>query len=85
MRELERLGWEVRWGASDGAGDDAVVGGYGPYRLSVLFDPDTGLPTSLISHRAGEEGVSAEKWRGAEHLPAPEETVRRLLKRHAGR
>ena len=83
-RELERLGWEVRWGASAGAGD-AIVGGYGPYRLSVQFDPDTGLPAGLISHRVGEEGVFAERWRGTERLPAPVETVRRLSKRRAGR
>ncbi len=83
-RELERLGWEVRGEASAGAGDDAVVGGYGPYRLSVQFDSDTGLPTSLISHRVGEEGVFAQRWRGAERLPTPEETVRRLFKRRAG-
>ena len=80
-RELERLGW----GASAGADDDAVVGGYGPYRLSVQFDPDTGSPASLISHRVGEEGVFAQRWRGTEHLPTPEETVRRLSKRRAGR
>ena len=84
-RELQRLGWEVRWEASTGAGDDTVVGGYGPYRLSVQFDPDTGSPASLISHRAGEEGVFAERWRGTERLPAPEESVRRLSKRRAGR
>ena len=60
-----------------------MVGGYGPYRLSVLFDPDTGSPASLISHRAGEEGVFAERWRGTESLPAPGETVRRLSKRRA--
>ncbi len=84
-RELGRLGWEVRWGSSTGAGDDAVVGGYGPYRLSVQFDPHTGSPASLISHRAGEEGVFTQRWRGTEDLPTPEETVRQLLKRRAGR
>jgi hypothetical protein len=83
-RELGRLGWEVKWGASTGAGDDAVVGGYGPYRLSVQFDPRTGSPASLISHRAGEEGVFAQRWRGTEGLPTPEETVRQLLKRRVG-
>ena len=71
-------------GASAGAGEDAVVGGYGSYLLSVQFDPDTGSPTSLISHRVGGEGVFAERWRGTERLPAPEETVRRLLGRRAG-
>lgn len=66
-------------------GDGAVVGGYGPYRLSAQFDPDTGSPTSLISHRAREEGVFAQRWQGTERLPTPEETVRRLSKRRAGR
>ena len=61
-----------------------MVAGYGPYRLSVQFDPDTGSPVSLISHRVGEEGVFAERWRGTERLPAPEEAVRRLLERRAG-
>ena len=79
-RELERLGW----GASAGADDDAVVGGYGPYRLSVQFDPATGSPASLISHRVGEEGVFAQRWRGTERLPTPEEAVRRLYTRRAG-
>ncbi len=59
------------------------MGGYGPYRLSVQFDPDTGSPASLISHRAGEEGVFAQRWRGTDRLPAPEETVRQLSKRRA--
>ena len=84
-RELERLGWEVRWGAFVAAHSGAIVGGYGPYRLSVQFDGDTGSPTSVISHRAGEEGVFAERWRGTEGLPTPEETVRRLSKRRADR
>lgn len=84
-RELERLGWEVRWEAFATADSDAIVGGYGPYRLSVQFDQDTGSPTSLISHRAGEEGVFAERWRGTESLPAPQEAVRRLFKRRADR
>ena len=84
-RELGRLGWEVRREASEGADGAAVVGEYGPYRLSVQFDPMSGSPTSLISHRVGEEGVFAQRWRGTERLPAPEETVRLLLKRRAGR
>lgn len=84
-RELERLGWEVRWEAFAAAYGDAIVGGYGPYRLSVQFDPNTGSPMSLISHRAGEEGVFTERWRGTERLPAPEETVRRLSKRRRRR
>ncbi len=84
-RELERLGWEVVREASAGAGDDAVVGAYGPYRLSVLFDSDTGEPASSVSHRAGEEGVFAQRWRGAEDLPTPEEAVRLLFKRRTGR
>ena len=84
-RELERLGWEVRWGASAATDSNAIVGGYGPYRLSVQFDPVTGSPVSLISQHAGEEGVFAQRWRGTEHLPTPEETVRRLSKRRAGR
>ena len=61
------------------------VGGYGPYRLSVLFDPDTGSPASLISHHVGEEGIFAQRWRGTERLPAPEETVGRLSVQRAGR
>ena len=85
VRELERLGWKVRWGALAAADGGAIVGRYGPYRLSVQFDQDTGSPMSLISHRAGEEGVFAERWRGTESLPAPEETVRRLSKRRADR
>ena len=80
-RELERLGWEVRLEASAATDSDAIVGEYGPYRLSVQFEQDTGTPMSVISHRAGEEGVFAERWRGTERLPAPEETVRRLFKR----
>ena len=65
-RELECLGWEMRWGASAAADGDAIVGGYGPYQLSVQFDRDTGSPVSLISHRAGEEGIFAERERGTE-------------------
>ena len=85
VRELERLGWEVRWRALAAADSGAILGRYGPYRLSVQFDGDTGSPISMISHRAGEEGVFAEGWRGTESLPAPEETVRRLSKRRADR
>ncbi len=79
-RELGRLGWEVMREPSDGA----ISGSYGPYRLSVQFDPDTGSPASLVSHRLGE-GVFVERWRGVEGLPTPEEIVRRLSKRRAYR
>lgn len=85
-RALEYLGWEVRWGNPSGSGNlEAVVGGYGPYRLAVRFDPDTGEPAAVLTYRVGSQGVFSERWRGAEQLPAPEEIVRRLSKRDAGR
>ncbi len=83
-RALEYAGWEVRWAASTGEDLETVVGGYGPYRLVVRFDPDRG-PTSVLTHRVGSQGVFTERWRGVEQLPAPEEIVRRLSKRDADR
>ena len=84
-RALEYAGWEVRWSASTEDDHEAVVGGYGPYRLVVRFDADRGEPTSVLTHRAGSQGVFTERWRGVELLPTPEEVVRRLFKRDAGR
>ncbi len=84
-RALEYAGWEVRWSASTGDDPEAIVGGYGPYRLVVRFDADRGEPTSVLTHRAGSQGVFTERWRGVELLPAPEEVVRRLSKRDTGR
>ena len=83
-RALEYAGWEVRWSASTEDDYEAVVGGYGPYRLVVRFDTDRGEPTSVLTHRAGSQGIFTERWRGVELLPAPEEVVRRLSKRDAG-
>ncbi len=85
-RALEYLGWEVRWEAHAEANAPAsVVGGYGPYRLVVRLDPDTGTPTSVVTHRVGDQGMFVQGWRGVERLSAPEEVVRRLSKRGAGR
>lgn len=85
-RALEYLGWEVRWEVSAEADAPAsIVGGYGPYRLVVRLDPDTGAPKSVTTHRVGEQGMFVQGWRGVERLPAPEEAVRRLSKRGAGR
>jgi hypothetical protein len=84
-RALEYAGWEVRWSASAEDDYEAVVGGYGPYRLVVRFDTDRGEPTSVLTHRAGSQGVFTERWRGVELLPTPEEVVRRLSKRDAVR
>ena len=85
-RALEYLGWEVRWEAPAEAYTPAsVVGGYGPYRLVVRFDPDTGTPKSVVTHRVGDQGMFVQGWRGVERLPTPGEVVRRLSKRGAGR
>lgn len=32
---LEYTGWEIRWSASTEDNPEAIVGGYGPYRLVV--------------------------------------------------
>ena len=84
-RALEYAGWEVRWSASTGDDPEAIVGGYGPYRLVVRFDPDTGTPKSVVTHRVGDQGMFVQGWRGVERLPTPGEVVRRLSKRGAGR
>ncbi len=84
-RALEYAGWEVRWSASTGDDPEAIVGGYGPYRLVVRFDPDRGEPTSVLTHRAGSQGIFAERWKGADLLPAPEDVVRRLSSRDTSR
>jgi hypothetical protein len=83
-RALEYAGWEVRWSARTEDDPEAIVGGYGPYRLVVRFDADRGEPTSVLTHRAGSQGVFTERWRGVDLLPTPEEVVRRLSKRGAG-
>ncbi|HEV8044683.1 MAG TPA: hypothetical protein VGP38_05840 [Rubrobacter sp.] len=82
-RALEYAGWEVRWSALTGDDSEAVVGGYGPYRLVVRFDADRG-PTSVLTYRVGSQGIFTERWRGAERLPAPDEVVQRLSERDAG-
>ena len=84
-RALEYAGWEVRWPSPTGDDPEAIVGGYGPYRLVVRFDADRGEPTSVLTHRTGSQGVFTERWRGVDLLPTPEEVVRRLTKRDAGR
>ena len=84
-RALEYAGWEVRWPAPTEDDPETIVGGYGPYRLVVRFDADRGEPTSVLTHRAGSQGVFTERWRGVDLLPTPEEVVRRLSKRDAGR
>jgi len=84
-RALEYAGWEVRWSASTADDPEAIVGGYGPYRLVVRFDAERGEPTSVLTHRAGSQGVFTERWRGVELLPSPEEVVRRLSSRDTGR
>ena len=83
-RALEYAGWEVRWSPSTGDDPESIVGGYGPYRLVVRFDADRGEPTSILTHRQGSHGVFAERWRGVERLPSPEEVVRRLSERDTG-
>ncbi len=83
-RELEYLGWEVRWEAPAEAYPSAV-GGYGSYRLVVRFDPDTGTAKSVLTHRVGDQGMFVQGWRGVERLPSPEEVIRRLSRRGAGR
>ena len=83
-RALEYAGWEVRWSAPTEDDPEAIVGGYGPYRLVVRFDADRGEPTSVLTHRAGSQGVFTERWRDVELLPTPEEVVRRLSKRDTG-
>ena len=82
-RALEYAGWEVRWSNVDAEDPEAIVGGYGPYRLVVRFDPDSEEPTSVLTHRAGSQGVFAERWRGVDRLPSPAEVVRRLSERDA--
>ena len=82
---LEYAGWEVRWSEAVAEDPEAIVGGYGPYRLVVRFDPDGEEPTSVLTHRAGSQGVFAERWRGVERLPAPADVVRRLSERDARR
>ena len=84
-RALEYAGWEVRRSNVDAEDPEAIVGGYGPYRLVVRFDPDGREPTSVLTHRAGSQGVFAERWRGVERLPAPADVVRRLSERDTGR
>lgn len=83
-RALEYAGWEVRWSAPTGDDGETIVGGYGPYRLVVRFDADRGEPTSVLTHRAGSQGVFTERWRGVALLPTPEEVVRRLSRRDTG-
>jgi hypothetical protein len=83
-RALEYAGWEVRWSASTEDDPEAIVGGYGPYRLVVRFDADRGEPTSVLTHRAGSLGVFTEEWPSVDLLPTPEEVVRRLSKRDTG-
>jgi hypothetical protein len=81
-RELERVGWEVHWeNAIDRDDETAVGGGYGPYRLAVGFDRNSGEPLGVVSQRLGDDTVSAEKWAGLESLPAPQRIVRRLSRR----
>jgi hypothetical protein len=75
---------EVRWSSSAENDPEAIVGGYGSYRQVVRFDAEGGEPTSVLTHRAGSQGIFTERWRGVELLPAPEEVVRRLSKRDAG-
>ncbi len=83
-RALEYAGWEVRWPSPTEDDPEAIVGGYGPYRLAVPFDAGRGESTSVLTHRAGSPGVFTERWRGVDLLPTPEEVVRRLSKREAG-
>lgn len=84
-RALEYAGWEVRWSTSTEDDHEAVVGAYGPYRLVVRFDAERGEPISVLTYCAGSQGIFTERWRGVELLPTPEEVVRRLFKRDAGR
>ena len=71
-RALADLGWEVR---TDDERPDAVMGGYGKYRLMVNFEG--GEPTSVIITYVGKGGeILSRKWPGAEHLPSPQKVVR---------
>ena len=82
-RALEYAGWEARWSAPTEDDPEAIVGGYGPYRLAVRFDAGRGESTSVLTHRAGSSGVFTERWRGVDLLLTPEEVVRRLSRRDA--
>ncbi len=71
-RALADLGWEVR---TDDEGTDAIVGGYGKYRLMVNFEGEK--PTSVIISYVGKGGeILSRKWPGVERLPTPQRVVR---------
>ena len=68
------LGWEIQ-----DEGDDAVMGGYGKYRLMVSLED--GEPTSVIVSYVGRGGeILSSKWAGVKRLPAPRSVVRALSK-----
>ncbi len=73
-RALADLGWEVR---TDEEGTDAIMGGYGKYRLMVNLEG--GEPTSVIISYVGKGGeILSRKWPGVERLPTPQKVVRAL-------
>ena len=73
-RALADLGWEVR---TDDESADAIMGGYGKYRMMVNFEG--GKPTSVIISYVGKGGeILSRKWPGVERLPTPHKVVRAL-------
>jgi hypothetical protein len=71
-RAIADLGWEVR---TDNTGTDAIVGGYGKYRLMVNFEGEK--PTSVIISYVGKGGeILSRKWPGVERLPTPQRIIR---------
>lgn len=80
-RELRHLGWELSQEADvDLGGLGGVTARYGPYRLAVTFDPESGEPTRVVAERSGSEAVYTRRWEGLQSLPKPESVVRRLFR-----
>ena len=81
-RELQHLGWELVQEADDVdlGGLGGVTARYGPYRLAVAFDPESGEPTRVVAERSGSGAVYARRWEGLQSLPEPEKVVRRLFR-----
>jgi hypothetical protein len=70
---------------TDLGGQESVVAGYGPYRLAVTFDPESGAPTGMVAERSGSDAVYTRRWEGLEGLPKPESIVRRLSRQRDAR
>jgi hypothetical protein len=61
---------------------EGVVADYGPYRLAVAFEPESGEPTGVVAERSGSEAVYMRKWEGLESIPRPESVIMRLSRSH---